>query len=186
MSHKGFSNFKSLLNSNIYDMIMAKGFCIVCNLPSHITANDGRLHNEEKAAIGWDDGYELYFWNGVNVPANYINEPDKITKEDVINEKNAEKRRCIQEILGSEEYAKRLDIIEIDSDTDQNENKMVLYETKENDDLIGEKIVFANVVDPSTDRQYFLCVPNTIRNIWEAVAWTFGKTKEEYKPVIET
>jgi hypothetical protein len=184
VKHDSFIKFKNLLHSNIYDMIMAKYFCIVCSMPSKIDINDnGDMHNEDTCAIEWKDGYKLWYWNGVNVPEKYIKK--EITREDILKEKNAERRRCIQEIIGSKTYAELLDIEQIDADVDQYGNNMILYKTKEKDDLTSDYIYFVNVICPSTQRKYFLCVPE-MDNVWDAVAFTFGKTKETYKPIIET
>ena len=35
-------------------------------------------------------------------------------------------------------------------------------------------------------KTYFLRVPPNIKSAKEAVAWTFGKTKENYNPSIQT
>jgi hypothetical protein len=35
-------------------------------------------------------------------------------------------------------------------------------------------------------KDYFLCVPPTMRTAREAVAWTFGLDADAYKPLVET
>ncbi len=47
-------------------------------------------------------------------------------------------------------------------------------------------IVFAHVKDSSTPRRYLLRVPPQMKNLREAIAWTFNMTAEEYAPLIET
>lgn len=42
------------------------------------------------------------------------------------------------------------------------------------------------VIDSSTRKRYLLRVPPYIHNADEAVAWTFGMTRNEYKPIKET
>jgi len=37
----------------------------------------------------------------------------------------------------------------------------------------------------STGREYALCIPSDIKDVWSAVAWTFGKSKDEYRPLVE-
>ncbi len=177
----------SLLDSGVYDMLQFKELCIVCAKPEHISRDEeNRLYSEEGEAIRWRDGFKLWFWHGVAIPGELILYPDKITREDIVKESNAEVRRCYQEILGSERYAEVLGIKEIDSDIDLRGNKMRLMETRDIDKLAGEKIRFADVMCPSTGRKYFLCVPLEINNVWDAVGWTFGRDKKTYRPVMET
>lgn len=170
----------------LYDMIQLEGFCIVSNMPERIERLNGKLHCANNSAIKFRDGYELFYWKGVNIPGFWISTPEQITSEVIMNEKNAEKRRCLFEILGAEKFSELLGVSIVDDDVDQHKNSIKLYRTKQKDEIAGEYIQFARVVCPSTLREYFLCVPETIRNVWDAVAWTFGKTKDSYKPIIET
>ena len=45
---------------------------------------------------------------------------------------------------------------------------------------------YVQVQDASTERRYLLRVPPTIQTAAEAVAWSFGLSAEEYRPVQET
>ena len=190
LKHDNFNKFKELLKSGIYDMIQFDEVAIISPMPIFVSYDiNDKIHNENDFAIKWDDGYGVYFWRGVAVSEKLIKHPETYTKKDIISESNAELRRCIMEKLGPEEYSNRLGLIELDSDTDLQGNIQTLYRTEEKDTAIDEFIYFAKVVCPSTDRNYFLCVPPDVglgNNIWDAVAFTFGKTKEEYKPDVET
>jgi len=181
-----FNQFKDTLLSGIYDMVQLEGYCIVSNMPERIERLNGKLHCDHDSAIKFRDGYELFYWKGVNIPGFWIKSPEQITSEVIINEKNAEKRRCLFEILGAEKFAELLGVYVIDQDVDQYKNSIKLYRTKQKDEIADEFIQFARVVCPSTMREYFLCVPETLNNVWDAVAWTFGKTKNTYQPIIET
>jgi predicted nucleic acid-binding Zn ribbon protein len=55
-----------------------------------------------------------------------------------------------------------------------------LYRTKEKDTLIDDFIYFLNVIDPSTGRAYYICVPEC-ENVWDAKAWTFQNKKIEIR-----
>ena len=103
-----------------------------------------------------------------------------------MDEENAEVRRCYREILGSERFGKLLGIEVVDEDTDRFGYELTLYRTERKDKIAGNYIQFAGVTCPSTARRYFLCVPPHIKSAREAVAWTFGKTPEDYRPEIET
>lgn len=160
---------------------------VVCSNPLYVHRDENfALHGEDEAAMVWEDGTALYFHHGVAVPEKLVLSPDTVTREDVMHEQNAEVRRCYQEILGSYRFGNLLGLVLLDADKDRFGNDLKLYKTEFRDKLAGDFIYFAQVVCPSTQRQYFLCVPPKLRTAKEAVAWSFGKTAEEYKPDIET
>ena len=161
--------------------------CIIFKKPAKIERNQNLvLHSEKGPAVEWEDGSGIFFWNGIEVSQKLIQSPDLITKEDILSEMNVERRRCMQEALGSERFANLLGLEPIDQKEDKFGNLMILYRTAERDHLIGEHIHFAKVICPTTGRNYFLCVPPSITNVDEAVAWTFGKNLSEYNPQQET
>lgn len=157
-----------------------------CN-PVRICRDDSyRLHGEEAPAVVWHDGTKLYFHHGVAVPAKLVETPGAITREDIMAENNAEVRRCYQEIMGSERFAHMLGLKLLDAQQDRLGNDIKLFRTEFIDKLAGAHIYFAQVVCPSTGRKYFLCVPPKVKSAPEAVAWTFGKSTDDYLPEIET
>ena len=201
-----FDKFSDFIQSGIYDSIQLDGLCIVCKMPKKINRSAIRLHSEDSAAIEWADGYKLYFWNGVPMPEKAIMSKDTISKEDIIKEINAEKRRCYMEILGAKKY---YDIISdgkglklLDEDTDNQGYPMRLYETSIKDNIINKKVQFLEVTCPSTQRVYNIYPPNQkSKNVWDAKASTFsyenlfvrhgdvGLVKKGFKkskPVLET
>jgi hypothetical protein len=184
INHDGFNQFKKVIQSGIYDTIQLKGFCIVSELPVAIHRNSRqRLHCEDGPAIRFKDGYSQFYWNGVSVPSFWIMEKEKITKEVIMKESNAEKRRCLREIIGATKYFELLGgVVEIDKDTDDQGNEMVLYRTKIKDEIINKHIQFLSVICPSTKREYILYPPNQqSKNVWEAKASTFQNEKIMYR-----
>lgn len=177
---------KQFSETNIFWCAIFQNKFIYCPLPLvlHLDENNW-LHAENSAAIAWEN-FEIYAWRGVEVERQLILHPENITKETIIKETNAEKRRIIQEKLGSERFAHLLGLKVIDEDYDLQGNLQALYITKEPDAIVGDYLYFAKVSCPSTQRTYFLGVPPGLNNVWDAVAWTFGKTKESYRPIIET
>jgi len=187
LNNNEFRIFKEqITGTGIYDMILFKKFCIICSMPVKIKRDEkNRLHNDNHYAIEWKDGFGLYFLHGRCVPEKLIKAPRSITKKEIINEKNVEIRRHFMERMGSERFSEVLGLQEIDSDTDHQGNIQILYKTKEKDDLTKCYLYFARVICPSTGRKYYLSVPR-MRNVWDAVGYTFSKNKESYKPVVET
>lgn len=179
--------FKAFLTSGSMQIFAFSDVAIVVPRPFVLRVDEScRLHGEGTAAAAWEDGTKLYFHNGVAVPEKPVERPDEVTREDIIAEENAEVRRCYQEILGSERFAKCLGLVAIDSDTDRFGHDMTLYRTRDKDKLAGDYIRFAGVTCPSTQRRYFLCVPPHISSAAAAVAWSFGKTPKDYRPETET
>lgn len=189
-----FNKYKEMMLCNIFDMIQLEDYCIVSDMPTeiHREAVQQRLHREDGPAIVFADGYSQYYWMGINVPKEWIENPDGITKETITGEENAEKRRCLMEILGAEAYYDRLGGIEvIDEDNDQYGKPMRLLRSKEIDPIINDYVYFLNVTDTSTDRVYNLYpnvrdFPDAKRNVWSAKASTFSMKREDFDVVEES
>jgi hypothetical protein len=183
-------------------MIQIEGLCVVISMPIKVNVNlEKRLHSENTSAVEFCDGYSVYAWNGIIIPDKWIEEKENIDSEDIIKETNAEKRRCLREIIGTEKYAKLLNADIIDTDRDLQGNIMNLWRTKEIDPLCGEYLQFYDCICPSTNRKYFLGVTDKCTNVWAAKAETFGNSlieirhgdvgllnlKEEFKqPIFES
>ncbi len=136
----------------------------------------GRLHSASGMCMQYRDGWGFYAWHGVRVPERLILHPESITKEEWLHESNLEIRRVMQERLGNERFValvggkcihigKRGKLVEIDLGDDP------------------ERVAcYVHVRDSSTEREYYLRVPPTISDADEGVAWTFGLSKESYRP----
>ncbi len=94
-----------------------ENYCFVSDRPEKILFNkQNKLHCEDGPAVKWIDGWEIYYWNDIEISKQWIVDKNSITKETIIKEKNAEKRRCIREIIGAKQYATLIDIKEIERD----------------------------------------------------------------------
>jgi hypothetical protein len=179
--------FREFVESDLFCGFFFENVAIIVPMPQYIKRDEqGRLHEEEGAALEWADGTKVCFWNGIQIPEKLIFQPDAVTADDILGETNAEVRRCYQEALGSHRFGSLLGLISLDKKLDRFGNELILYRTKDKDHLAGDHIYFAKVVCPSTGRIYFLCVPPGIESVEHAVSWTFGKTPGEYQPVVET
>ena len=174
------NEFLDFCEIGTFSIITKSDSCIAYSCPTKLVVDDNkRLHNEDSSALAFNN-FEKYYWHGVEIDCKYLLEKDSLTKTDIVNEKNAEKRRCLKEILGSKRYAELLNIEVIDEDIDAKGNPVKLYRTKEVDDIINKHLYFANVTCPSTGREYFLSVPE-MDNVWSAISYTFQMNKEMYK-----
>lgn len=189
-----FNKYKDMLLTNIYDMIQLEDYCIVSDMPTLIKreAVQNRLHCADGPAVQFADGYSQYYWMQVNVPEEWIMNPDSITAETIHNESNAEKRRCLMEILGAESYYEKLGgVVVVDEDVDAYDKPMKLLRSKEIDPIINDYVYFLSVVDTSTDRVYNLYpnvrdFPKAKENVWSAKASTFSMNAEDFDVVEES
>lgn len=78
-----------------------------------------RLHNPDGPAFEWGDGFKGYYWQDVKVPEKVIMDPDSITVQEVLEEKNAEVRRCMLAKVGWEKLVTSEVAEIIDADTVQ-------------------------------------------------------------------
>lgn len=140
----------------------------------------GRLHSTSGRCLQYRDGWGFYAWHGVRVPQKIALHPEQLTREDWLRQHNVEVRRAIQERLGHDRFVELVGGICIDTGTRGN-----LIEV----DLGGDPEGVAHYVqvrDASTQRQYYLRVPPSIRRADEAVAWTFELDEQDYQPGQET
>ena len=80
---------------------MHKDFCIISDRPEILTVDDqNRPHNETGPFCRWRDGYALYSWHGVRVPAWFIERKHELTPAIALSQDNAEVRRAACEIIG--------------------------------------------------------------------------------------
>ena len=189
VNHPHFDEYVHYLRSGVFYSIFLQGVAFVCGRPEYIKRDDSnRLHSADGPAIKWADGYANYCWHGVTIPAKLVDAPDEITKEDLIQEDNAEVRRCYMEALGTERFFELLDVEMVDMAALGEPGYIsdyCLYRTREEDTVAGEYINFLQMECHSTGRKYVLCVPADITTAAYARAWTFGLTPDEYKPSVE-
>lgn len=184
--HEKLSQYFNLLTQMPLLSICTKTAVYCLDWPIKSTFNQNwLLHHESEAALKFTNDF-IYVWKGVSVTSKLFTALDEITKEEIISEQNAERKRCYLEILGAKKFANLLELDIRHSEIDARGNLQVLYRSRDKDLIAKEFLQFSKVVCPSTQREYFLCVPPYLNNCSEAVAWTFGKTPENYKPDIET
>lgn len=140
----------------------------------------GRLHSATGKAIQYPDGWGRYVWHGVRVPERVVLAPERLAHEDFLQEPSVEVRRVIQERMGGRFVA------ELGGQVIDHGSRGTLYEVRLPADDPEGVAHYVQVQDASTERQYFLRVPPTVRTAAEAVAWSFQVALEEYHPTQET
>jgi hypothetical protein len=122
-------------------------------------------------------------WRGVPVDERIAFHPESITVEEVLGERNAERRRVLLDRFGYERFMTAADAEVLDTDHDAGGERRLLRVRLEGD----EPLVCVAVCCPSTGRQYLLRVPPGMKTCRQAVAWTAGfSDPEDYRPVAET
>lgn len=182
------NEFQALARFNelVSDYWLGNGAALLVRRPRVLALDAaGRLHSATGRCIEYRDGGGGYAWHGVVVPKKVILAPEALTREDFLNELNAEVRRVIQERMG-EQFLAKVGGVLIDSGP-----RGALYEVAlpppPEPWMRWERVArYVQVQDASTPRQYFLRVPPTIQTAAEAVAWSFGLSVEDYGPAQET
>jgi hypothetical protein len=141
---------------------------------------EGWLHSPTGKCLEYPDGWGWYAWHGVRVPEKVILAPERLTREDFLNERDVEVRGVIQERLG-ERFVRELGGQVIDTGP-----RGTLYEVLLPDDDPERFARYVQVQGASTQRQYVLRVPPTMQTAAEAVAWSFQVGVQDYHPAQET
>ena len=142
------------------------------------------LHSETGPAIAWD-GWGLYFWRGLNVPAWVIEDP---TVARIAKEQNIEVRRAGVESLGWDRFVVEAGLVLVAEAPDPGHPDpsatIRLYDVDST--FWGDQIRLALVTNGSperdgTVRSYGLEVPVSHSDPVEAVAETYGLSADEYR-----
>ncbi len=149
--------------------------------------NSNRLHCDDGPAVFRPSGIPEYWWHGVNIPEIWIEEKDTLNSEDFLKEQNAERRKALMEIIGTEKFISVLQMTKI-SDILRNN---ILYELFEKTDQTFGKIHLVRCTNPpkipnDSPLIYYLLTPPWILDVWESVAWTFYERADTYNPEVET
>ncbi|WP_306210400.1 DUF6745 domain-containing protein [Actinoplanes sp. RD1] len=144
--------------------------------------NVGRLHSES-AALEFPDGYHLWAWRGMPIPASLAAELPTLTADRIKAEPNAEIRRVMLEHYGYDRYLR--DSGAHRQHTDETGTLWHLA-LPHDEPLVMVEVVNATPEPDGTHRVYWLRVPPATRTAREGVAWTFGLTADEYHPQVQT
>ncbi|MFG2994170.1 DUF6745 domain-containing protein [Streptomyces sp. NPDC048257] len=157
---------------------------VVCERPVELHRDEaGRLDRGDGPALAFPDGFALYAWRGMPVPAEFLAGLGTLTPERIRDEENAELRRVMLEFYGYDRYLRESGAVPVHRD-----ETGVLWRISLPDD---EAVVMVEVVNSTpepdgTSRTYWLRVPPTTRTARQGVAWTFGLGPEVYAPLRET
>jgi hypothetical protein len=149
--------------------VMHPEFCMVSNFPEFIRTDDRNLpHCEDGPSHRWRDGWALYYWHGISVPAEWIEHKEHLTAKTALTWPNIEQRRAACEILGWERILQELKAKVLDKDEDPMIGELVEVALP---DLGKQK--FLRVVC-GTGRKFAIPMPPDIKTALEGNAWTYA------------
>ena len=139
--------------------------CLICDRPLHLRFDtENRLHAEGESAIGFADGYSLYFHHGVKLPEQYGKvHPDLWQPQWLLSEENAELRRLLIQRIGYDRICQQLQAVELDSWQE--------YTLLKIDNADVEPIYLLKMTCPSTGHIHALRVPPNVESAQEAIRW---------------
>lgn len=183
-----------------------RDFVMLCERPKTLVRDEaGRLHCENAPAVSWEDGWGVYAWHGVQVPADIILEPSGITTERIEAEENAERRRVMLERFGFGRYVEEVGFEVLDKDKDMLGAPRRLLRKPPRPNSEDEPLVLIELTNSSPEldghhKLYHLRVHPELRPLLDdgklgasqamtcqnAVASTFGLRGDKYQLMVET
>ncbi|MCX4966036.1 hypothetical protein OHA98_14520 [Streptomyces sp. NBC_00654] len=143
----------------------------------------GRLDHGDGPALSYADGFALYAWRGMPVPAEFLAELPALTPERIRAEENAELRRVMLEYYGYDRY-----LTESRAEPVHRDETGILWRIAldGDEDVVMVEVVNSTPEPDGTHRTYWLRVPPSTRTAKDGVAWTFGIDGAAYAPVRQT
>ena len=156
--------------------------CWISEQPEIIRVNgEGLLHSPDGPALRYGDGWSVWAWKGVEVPAWVIEHPERISISTLDDTLDPILRRCLIEIMTPE----RLIALGAARRLAQDETGTLWGMTWRHRGATLDKWKAVEVVDGTPEangacRHYVIPVPANLRTAREAVAWTYGLSAAEY------
>ncbi|WP_064745566.1 DUF6745 domain-containing protein [Pseudonocardia acaciae] len=140
------------------------------------------LHNADGPALRFPDGWAVYCWHGVRVPAWVIEAP---TVELIAAERNVEVRRCAIERLGWSDFVDNagLRLVGRAADPGNPGSELLLYDLPYQHWGAPSRLLLAvngSAERDGTRRRYGLRVPDWFDDPVDAAGWSYGLTGAQY------
>lgn len=118
---------------------------------------NGELHNEEGPAVIYNDNVSkdnlFYFWHGLDIPAWFIKDREKITFERIKEENNQELRRVLTDIYGRDRFLKDIGASVIDRD--EHYGNLWIGREEGGDEPLAYVEVFNSTYEGSSASEYY-------------------------------
>lgn len=172
--------------------------CFVSEKPIEINMKNKKLHADMKPALKYEDGFSLYYLNGIKVNEKIVMTPaNKLDCHLILTEKNAEIRNQIVKKIGIDRILQDLNAKSIDQkEVIINNNKeylsnmdifqkLIKYELLLLDLGDGRKRPYLRMENPSTNEIHIEGVAPEIKTVDEALQYRIQK-KESAMPIVLT
>lgn len=145
---------------------------------------DGRKHGIDADK----HGTITYYYENIRIPPKFhqaVSNPDLLTVEEVLSHENTECRYVGIKIIGHEKIRSNKNCKLIDA---CDKTGMELFSIT---GIFTEPILYLKVINSTMEadgsyKNYYLCVPPTMKTCKESVAWTFRMEEKDYQPSQET
>ena len=214
--NKLFLELKELSKCGIFMSIQFEKVCFISKPPVFLKRDsEGNMHCDSDYAIYFKDGFGLHYLYGIYFSPEDFNKYIKDKKAnggDIIKLENAEQRAALIKLYGYERLINWFPNLKVrDMETvkgiDGKMKNHILYQFhfgKEDmkiqntgdmtvyvgsTPLFRQDIVycFLSLDDHSTNKKYYLGIPDTFHKVKDALAWTFQlEDGFEYKPILQS
>lgn len=154
---------------------------VICERPRELSFDaERRLHSELGPAAVWPDGWSVWCWHGLRVPAWVVADP---TPDRIFAEENQEIRRAACESYGWDRLTDRMRLVDEQPDPANAPHTLRLFDAPDGVDLDGQRVLVVVNASPHRDgtrRSYGLVVDGATGDALEAAAGTFGLSRDEY------
>lgn len=157
--------------------------CWLIRRPTLIRCDaNGRLHAADGPALRFGTGTAVHAWKGIIVPGRLIERPDTIDVRAIDAAHDPQIRRCMIDIMTPQRFIEEGGAHRITED-----DAGILWRQRWRWEAWAAVEVINGTPEPDgTHKRYFLQVPPTVRTPREGVAWTYGLSERQYRPVMRT
>lgn len=139
------------------------------------------LHNETGPAVRFRDGYYIWEVDGVRVTEKVVMR--QFNAKDIQDEQNAEVRRIMLRFYGEWKYIEEIGAKMVQED---HRGQLFRVEFKNDDPIVMCRVINSTPESDGSKNIYWIEVPPDITTCEQGIAWSFGKTAEEYRPSAES
>ena len=156
--------------------------CWIAERPQRLRSDDsGRLHCANGPALVYGDGWSLFAWKGVTVPAWMIERQKRITIDKIDNMFEPILRNTMIDIMTPERFIR----LSSPQCVSRDETGILWRKSWSVRQVpIGSwcavEVVNGSAEPDGSHKNYVLRVPTECRTAREAVAWTYGMTAAQY------
>jgi len=151
-------------------------FCMVSDRPEVLKVDpQNRPHAEDGPSHLWRDGWELHYWHGTRIPADWMRNRQTLDPQIALNWPNVEQRRAAAELMTWARVLEQLNPRVI------NKNKSPYIGELLEVDLPDSPASRFLKVKCGTGRTFVLPVPREVQTALEANAWTYDLKPQQLK-----